>query len=138
MSKKVQEEVYQLVAVDRGYHEGYTSEQFAARQVAKLVEEVAELAMEVQQIENSRVLVTWENRIREAGKLARRYFDWGMWKSSRVIDPKAALDELADIQVIVYCMSEALNRMLGQEIDISQRALDKARSDVERGVRRDG
>jgi len=45
------------------------------------------------------------------------------------------IEELADLQVVLYCAAATLGEILGREVDLAEEALRKARRDVERGVR---
>lgn len=128
----IQQEVYKSV-VDRGYREEYTSEQFAARQVAKLQEELWELA---QRVDLPRALY---QSIELAGQKAKVWFDEGQPAEDTSCAAWGLQQELADVQVVVFCTAEALNEIRdkygAKRIDITQLALDKARKDVQRGVR---
>ena len=72
--------------------------------------------------------------------MARKLFDddslieWGFvdrWPPA----VEEAKDELADLQVVVFALADALAESSGEDFDVIQAALDKARGDVERGVR---
>ena len=121
-----QQEIALLVA-ERGYRDGWTDEQFAARQVAKLVEEVGELVDWTYMIRYEE----WMEHLQRAERLAARCFNdqtKGRWIHSTV-NPERAAEELADILVVVYNLADALG------IDINELALEKAHADVERGTR---
>lgn len=129
----IQERVAAAVAA-RGYREGWTAEQFAARQVCKLVEELAELS---QVVEADTVRsYAYEEDLDQLGIDARKMFDdetaWG-WAG--VQDIAAARAELADIQVVVFTLAAALNEIDGEQWDVAQAALDKALADMGRDVR---
>jgi len=127
---KAQERVARAVE-ERGYRDGWTREQFAARQVAKLCEELGELCIHVAQEVGGwiRYSKPWEMSLRNAAKRARQEFDGGHWELATVIDEDAAREELADLQVVVFALADAL------DFDVVQAAVDKAEADVDRGVR---
>lgn len=120
-----QQEVYNFID-QRGYRRGWTAQQFVVRQVLKLIEEVAEAAL----------LVSFDDEIMPratidaAGSLARAAFDqMPPTAYAAVRDYDELAQELADIQVVVFAMAQAL------DFDVIQAARDKARLDVRRGVR---
>jgi hypothetical protein len=130
----IQSEVYNSV-VDRGYREGYSAEQFIARQVAKLQEELWELAQRID------LPIQVYRTIELAGKTSKEWFDKGKFSLD---DTSCAVwglqQELADIQVVVFCLAEELSKMQSAQggvkrVDITKLALDKARKDVQRGIR---
>jgi hypothetical protein len=156
----IQSEVYNSV-VDRGYREGYSAEQFIARQVAKLQEELWELAQRIDlpiQVYRTIELAgktskEWFDKgkfslddtscatIELAGKTSKEWFDKGKFSLD---DTSCAVwglqQELADIQVVVFCLAEELSKMQSAQggvkrVDITKLALDKARKDVQRGIR---
>jgi NTP pyrophosphatase (non-canonical NTP hydrolase) len=124
-----QQEVYAAV-VERGYREGWTAEQFAARQVAKLQEELGELNHTIRQ---GHAVST---AIDEAAHTAQKHFDhWEHWGLTFVGFPKRAQQELADIQVVVFSLAAAIAEITGEPFDVVEAAREKATADVERGVR---
>ena len=132
----IQEQVAQAVAA-RGYREGWTAEQFAARQVAKLQEELGEL---VYWFSLSRKTDRDGNRLEYAmddvGVFAgSRFNDADDWSDVDIHSLDGAKAELADIQVVVFALAAALSEIDGKPFDVAQAALDKATADVERGRR---
>ena len=113
----------------RGYRYGYTDNEFAAMQVAKIYEELGEFLEYVWPTGNHQSAGTWEDYAVNAGILAREWFDHGNPSNADITDREAAAGELADVLVVVYNLGDALG------IDVNERALAKAESDVERGVR---
>jgi len=127
----------------RGYWDGLAPEQIAARQVAKLAEELDEYSQYI--------AMPWEfeSRLISLGGEARRIFD----------DPKRWYDcefadeyyfpagttaaelamrrraELADLMVVLLNMAQAEQEATGVPFDIIQAACEKATADIERGVR---
>jgi NTP pyrophosphatase (non-canonical NTP hydrolase) len=129
----IQQEIYKAVA-RRGYRDGWTAGQFAARQVAKLTEELGELLAHVHTV--AEVKMDWEDRVFEAARHARRWFDRGNWEYAYVKSAHDAIDELADIVVVACCLAEALGEhKAGMDVNLMDLALSKARADVVRGVR---
>jgi len=122
----------------RGYREGWDPQEFAARQCCKLMEELAELLKAVCDKGPTSYHV-WAFFLSEGGRLARGAFDgprelW--WKDDQVqVDAPQAMKELADLQVVVFCLAQVLGELAGQPFDIVRAAIEKAETDVGRGVR---
>ncbi len=127
----IQDQIVEAVR-SRGYLEGWTNEQLAARQAMKLFEEVAELSecsgglpVDPKQCGNMMRVIDdmgrWDEKVRAA-------FDGGDCGTIFITD--AAKRELFDIIVVCSVLAHAL----GVD-DMMQGALDKARADIERGVR---
>ena len=137
MTKSLQKQVYEQVA-RRGYREGWTPEQFAARQVGKLQEELGELAEKVV------FFGGYENPLdedlqwviqRAAAKARERFDQETPWHTAGVLEDLR--DELADCQVVLFCLAEAVNEMAGEtlDFDIARAAIEKAIVDQKRGKR---
>lgn len=121
--------VYSHVA-QRGYAEGWTPAQFAARQLVKLVEEVAELAAYINLPTDTDSGLGLYLNLQEAGAKARKLFDspgQEQWAGAHIF-PQAA-DEAADVQVVLYCLSEAIG------MDVQYKAIQNSADDRRRGVR---
>jgi NTP pyrophosphatase (non-canonical NTP hydrolase) len=125
---------YQHEIVSAVYRRGYrvrpdgtlwTDDQYAARQVAKLVEELGELVVHA----GPALLQRWEHMLMSASANARRHFDDMDGWESVAVGREAAAEELADLQVVIFNMADALG------VDVLELALEKARGDIERGVR---
>ena len=129
-----QREIYEAV-VARGYREGWTAEQFAARQVAKLTEELGELLHHVHQLGYADSAFEWS--LRNSAIQARREFDDLLsWETAAIESPQDAMSELADIVVVACCLAEALGEFdYDSAGDLMEMALEKATADVARGVR---
>ena len=119
----------------RGYRNGWTAELFMARQLVKLAEELAEAASHVA------LPVAAGNAIRKSGNICRITFDdHHLWD-----DEVGCLDEnlpelrseLADLQVVLFNLAEAIQTMDGEPFNIVAAALAKAEKDIDRGVRED-
>lgn len=106
----------------RGYRDGWTAEQFVARQLCKLTEELAEA------VYHTDCTHTWTRDLWFAGANARKAFDGPYWDRVGTIGP-AIQFELADMLVVLLTAAEAL------EFDVIQAAIDKSAADVSRGVR---
>ena len=123
----------QIVAANvaaRGYRDGWTQEQFVARQLAKLQEEVSEAAISICTINSPKKLRRWIMESVRAGIRARYAFDTPeLWRNTSVVDPDALRSELADMQVVILAAAQAL------DFDVVQAAIDKSSADVARGVR---
>lgn len=108
----------------RGYVDGYPPHVFAARQAAKLQEEVSEYA------DFCKLPTRLQTDITVAGAQARTSFDMTkVWRDTGCFDRDAACLELADIVVVALCAAEALG------FDVLEGALRKAGADITRGVR---
>jgi NTP pyrophosphatase (non-canonical NTP hydrolase) len=128
----IQHDIVEAVRA-RGYLEGWTKEQLAARQVMKLIEEVKELVLcpelsDDDELWNNTSVINARDEIAEAGKDAREAFDDGECGVFPSTDE--ARRELSDIIVVCSVLAHAL----GVD-DMMQGALDKAQADVKRGVR---
>ena len=129
-ANNAQQRVY-FETVARGYRDGWTPEQFVARQIAKLAEELAEASWYIDGEVDGELM----NAIRVAGRLARQAFDnKELWKGD-IVFVDGIESELADCQVVLYNAAEGLTEITGKAFDISGEALRKAKSDKKRGVR---
>lgn len=132
-----QDEVAAAVT-ERGYRAGWTAGQFAARQIAKLQEELGELA-ELTATDAFYLKPWWLPHVREAARKCKWAFDsaehW--WKHAIIADVERAKEELADLQVVIFCLADALGEISGEPYDVVQAAVEKAQEDVERGVRQE-
>jgi NTP pyrophosphatase (non-canonical NTP hydrolase) len=121
----------------RGYREGWTAEQFLARQVAKLQEELAEMAMGVH-FDAGTSSTGAEADVMIAGRSCRELFDRGNWSRAK-LSPAFSLDylrgEIADLQVVLYNLADALGEIAGEPFDVAAAAVEKATADERRGVR---
>lgn len=118
-TRAAQQRVYRSVE-ERGYVYGWTRDQLIARQVQKLTEELYELA------EN--ISVTRIDLLAKAAAEAKSDFDGKRIPDLRANDEGLA-KELADIQVVVFMIAEALG------VDVVTLAVQKATKDIARGVR---
>ncbi len=130
-TQNLQARVYNAVE-KRGYVAGWTPVRFIARQVAKLAEEVAELA--------AAMLLpgVMQGYIQESGRIARGRFDVATpWRAVKLLDAEQAAAELADCQVVIFAAAEALRRSgLVKDFDVLAAAVAKAEADVTRGTAR--
>jgi hypothetical protein len=125
---------------ERGYRSGRTAEQFAARQVCKLAEELGELAVSFRL---PRVkfgdLASLEWHLAGLAGVARAAFDHAGYSRHQPVKHEKysdrAKNELADIQVVVFNLAQALSEITGEPFDVVQAAVEKSAADVERGVR---
>ena len=120
----------------RGYREGWTAEQFLARQLAKMMEELGEAASNCRLPDDYIGASAWEIAI-AAGSARADFDDKTLWQCSGAKDPDALESELADMQVVLFAMADALAQIKGKPVDIVELAVDKARQDIGRGVRSD-
>lgn len=126
-------DIYDNVAA-RGYRDGWTLEQFIARQICKAAgEEMKELA---EAVTGGRGpwRPTWVWKIVDAGFWCRQAFDDpGAWAWTAV-DLEKVMAEIVDVYIPLKCIEVALNEM-GVEFDLDEAALEKSAGDVKRGVR---
>jgi NTP pyrophosphatase (non-canonical NTP hydrolase) len=129
--ERTPQDVAGLVA-QRGDRGGWTPEQFIARQVCKLAEEVGELAQLVDLPGQLGPLIA------STGTIAR----WTLGQDQTWQDggtscaPHALMAELADVQVVVFCLAEELARPTGEDYDVVEHALVNVAGDTMRGQRR--
>jgi NTP pyrophosphatase (non-canonical NTP hydrolase) len=126
-----QQDLAELVG-QQGYREGWTPEQFIARQVCKLAEEVGELAQHVDLPGRLGPLIA------STGTIARWTFDQDRtWQDGGAsCAPHALMAELAGVQVVVFCLAEELARLTSEDYDIVERALVRVATGTMRGKRR--
>lgn len=126
-----QQNVAELVA-QRGYREGWTPERFIARQVARLAEEVGELAQHVDLPGRLGPLIA------STGTIARWTFDQDQtWQDGMTsCAPHALMAKLAGVQVVVFRLAEELARLTGEHYDVVGRALVNVAADTMRGQQR--
>ena len=129
---KAQDRVARAVEA-RGYRDGWSDEQYAARQVAKLGEELSELVgcIAAYDCDGERVQYNYEWLLEEAGRAARERFDSPEWLGAAILNAHGAATELADIVVVAFTLADVLG------VDVVQAAITKAEADVNRGVRSD-
>jgi len=129
---RLQERV--VAAVEkRGYMKGWTAGQFLARQAAKLMEELGELAADMRGV----LPVELHSRMQDAADSGRFHFDTGYWHDG-IWDTdqlERIWKELVDMQVVLACAAGALEKVGRPGCDLMQGAVEKAEKDVERGVR---
>ena len=118
----------------RGYANGWTAEQFVARQLCKMTEELGEASDQIVSTASvspiSRNVLWWIDKLGDAERRARIAFDNPAdWCNFKFSDPDALRSELADMQVVLFAAAEALG------FDVVQAAIEKSSKDVERGVR---
>lgn len=116
----------------RGYLNGYTPGQIAARQVVKLTEELGELIDCVRPRLSGYDAELWAavtEHVITAGRLARLLFDGGDWQNAEPTILYGANNEASDMAVVLSVFAGL------QGFDLMQAATDKATSDVARGVR---
>lgn len=144
-----QNAVFEAVAA-RGYVTGWTQTEFIHRQLWKLQEELAELFdaagyNELHDLDSSEACDAIDEiggKVEEAGGTAYDYFtyknpDLYALLPKLVMDPKQFGDELADLQVVVFCLAEMLRALPGlADFNVVDHALAKARIDIRRGVRK--
>ena len=110
----------------RGYRDGWTQEEFVARQLAKLTEELAEAFWYVHGIEQTDIAAN----IPDIGESARQAFDdASVWSKARIYQPDALRAELTDMMVVLLAAADALG------FYILPAAIEKSSQDVARGVR---
>jgi hypothetical protein len=120
------------LVVQRGDREGRTPEQFIARQVCKLAEQIGELARHVDLPGRLGPLIA------STGTIARWTFDQDRaWQDGGTsCTPHALMAELAGVQVVVFCLAEELARLTDEDYDVVERALVNVAADTMRGKRR--
>lgn len=123
--KELQALVAKAVA-DRGYRAGWTDEQFAARQICKAVEELAEVGECIKWIYHN---PSWIDSLQDIGAQARGYFDDNRaWYQAESFYPEIS-QEIADVLIPLLCLADVLG------IDLEQVIREKALGDAQRGMR---
>jgi len=135
----VQQQVMDAV-VACGYRGDWSASEFLALQMLKLIEELAEA---LRHFKPSPIPIPWSGRYAwglsfdSLARACREVFDQAgpeYWKGLILEHPGKLRDELADMQVVLFCAAAALGEIIGP-FDLVELALEKARSDVEQGVR---
>lgn len=123
--KELQSLVAKAVA-ERGYREGWTDEQYAARQMAKAVDELSELVRAIRWSSTHR---SWSSLAKDAGEWARDAFDEETWQDVKSVSPEKVALELPDVIIPLLVLADTLG------IDLEQAIREKVLGDIERGVR---
>lgn len=119
----------------RGYRKQWTAEQFAARQVCKLAEELGELSSCVV-VGTGHRRPWWDLVLQKAGREAREAFDeFDTWEHAEICATSEAKAELADLQIVIFNLASALTEITGEAFDVAQAAVEKSAADIERGIR---
>lgn len=123
--KELQALVAKAVA-DRGYRQGWTDEQYAARQICKAVEELSELSGAIQ----NPFQFDWMAYLEQAEFEARDCFDdKASWEHIKGVKKGIVAIELPDVLIPLLVLAETLG------IDLEQAVREKVLGDVARGVR---
>lgn len=113
----------------RGAREGWTPEQYAARCVCKLMEELSELEGTIRW---EGPYPDWVNLLNDGGDLAREHFrDSEAW-TVEGFGTGSARGEVVDLMVGILCLAQVIAEIEGEPFDVLQEALVKAESDVKR------
>ncbi len=107
----------------RGYMDGFLLGPLAARQIAKLCEELAELAGAIN------ADMPWIDYLKHAGYHARLAFDDKAAWDGVTLNVDIAEAELPDVAVPLFVLADVMR------MDVGQAAIDKSVADVARGVR---
>lgn len=114
----------------RGYRDGWTQEQFVARQLCKLTEELAEAARQITPSTYEHCgLSGWLEALQDAGIAARLAFDERSEWTGKIHISRLASAELTDMMVVLLAAADALG------FYILPAAIEKSSADVARGVR---
>jgi NTP pyrophosphatase (non-canonical NTP hydrolase) len=124
---------------ERGYRDGFTDEQFLARQILKMQEELGELVDHVNKFEDDSI--AWD--VLELGEKSRGSFDRiEEWQKAFTClaatakgNPDLLREEMTDMMVVLFNMATVIEEITEEPFDVVQSAVDKSRSDVKRGVR---
>jgi hypothetical protein len=125
-----QSQIYEAV-VERGYgpkEQGLTSNQFAARQIAKALEELIELAETIEINGRQLSRLVFGDFAHETKRMAKEVFDRKEIWTKAEFDEQEFLSELADT-VPLFNAAEALG------VSLLALCRDKAMNDIKRGVR---
>ncbi len=126
---EAQAAVYAAVEA-RGYVDGWLPKEFAARQVAKLAEELGELCGQLR-LPHCPLAFGLFSEIEGAGIAGRMYFDGDNWESAHFVDDEAARHELTDCAVVILAAAAAMG------FDVVANAVRISQENVARGKRAD-
>jgi NTP pyrophosphatase (non-canonical NTP hydrolase) len=118
----------------RGYRDGWTDEQFLARQIVKLQEELGEMAFPVWGVPHG-LMAEIEN-IRANAQEVFDLVDPAAWDSVDIAFIEEMKSEAADCLVVLFNIAAVLEQMTGKKFDLVQEAVKKAEADINRGVRK--
>lgn len=127
MSNHTQHAIAQAVAA-RGYLDGWTDDQLAARQLVKQLEEVCEAMQALHPDDTDLYLLV--DAAKRLGHWARAVFDAPSSFDGVTVDLCVLADELPDLVVPIAVLAHALSHP-----DMMEAGLRKAVADVARGVR---
>jgi len=118
---------------ERGYRDGWSPKQFLGRQVAKLLEELAEFSSPLIGV----VPEYLYGEIVVVGDMGKFQFDHGDWEDGYLSEDmaKSIREELFDMQVVLVNMAAAIGELLNEDCDLMKGAVEKAENDIKRGVR---
>ena len=125
-----------MSTVKRGYLGKWSIVEFAVRQIAKAMEELAELSETV--VASDMRVKNLFAEMQEVGELARTVFDDEAvnWRSG--VDYDKFCEELSDLQVVVFNAADAIGIAANETYSSAIAAVKKARADIDRGVRNHG
>ena len=133
--KTPQEQVAENTAA-RGYRDGWTAEQFAARQVCKITDGLGNLTANIWSTSEYDNVAFWERLINIASVDALSHLnDKTRWSSASVSVFNSTKRTLAYIQIAIFNLAAALAEITGEPFDVVQAAVDKSAADIERGKR---
>jgi hypothetical protein len=124
-------EVHHLIK-QRGYLDGYTTEELIGRNVIKAVEELCEVCEHVRLDPDERI----EPFIYTLGRMARTRFDSNRWKDCGPKDIELLKSELADATIPLLLLKTLIEIVEQQQFDLAALCIDKAHNDVARGIRK--
>jgi len=140
MSVLEQEQIAENLEARGYYHRSdgtrWTGAQIVARNLAKLVEEVGEIAEEVVTARDGCGDAVWASELQSAAYYARRAFDHEvMWDGANVYDLDKIRAEVDDCFACLANLVKGLEMLDGKPHDIAQGAVVKTTDDIERGRR---
>ena len=133
-----QTKVVEAVAA-RGYFDGWTPIQLFGRQVAKMLEELSELArlMNIQVMDSGNyALQDFALDVNIIGRRAKVLFnDPNKWNNVSLIDTESDIfermrHEAADMQVDLFCIAEAIERISVSTFDLIGAAVEIAEAEM--------
>lgn len=137
--------------VARGYLDPWTLIEFVHRQLWKLQEELAELFDAAGYTALNHLTHDDERddaekiarQVESAGKTARSYFTAQTPEFYKILpdipmNPAKVAAELADMQVVLFCLAQALQTGWEEleHFNVNEMALAKSRFDIRRGIRK--
>ena len=128
-----QQEVYKNVS-KRGYRKKWTVGQFILRNAWKMCEELFEFSLGLPGVHGG---FNWLRSLEYTAGGCKDLFDNAQLNTVVIADTQHMKEELADMQVVLFCIASAIAEIDGENFDVVDAAVRKSQADIDRGVRQD-